>query len=417
MTDFTEMGKKAIQAKGDLIQADTEAKNRALLSVADALVANAEEILAANEEDLKRGREKGMKEGLLDRLKLDEKRIAAMAEGVREVAALPDPDGEVLETFLRPNGMEVQKVRVPLGVIGIIYESRPNVTADAFSLCFKSGNVTVLKGGSDAISSNIAIAGIIRRTLEENGITPDALQLIADTDREVTKEFMRRRDFIDVLIPRGSASLIRTTVEESRIPVIETGTGNCHVYVDRDADLSMALDILINAKTQRNSVCNAAESLVVHEAVAEAFLPEAFRALTEHGVEIRADAAAKRIMKDARVKDATEEDFATEYLDAVISVNIVKDLAEAIAHINRYHTKHSDCIVTKDQSAAERFLREIDSACVYHNVSTRFTDGFEFGFGAEIGISTQMLHARGPMGLRELTTYKYRIRGNGQIRH
>ena len=417
MTDFTEMGKKAIQAKGDLIQADTEAKNRALLSVADALVANAEEILAATEEDLKRGREKGMKEGLLDRLKLDEKRIAAMAEGVREVAALPDPDGEVLETFLRPNGMEVQKVRVPLGVIGIIYESRPNVTADAFSLCFKSGNVTVLKGGSDAISSNIAIAGIIRRTLEENGITPDALQLIEDTDREVTKEFMRRRDFIDVLIPRGSASLIRTTVEESRIPVIETGTGNCHVYVDRDADLSMALDILINAKTQRNSVCNAAESLVVHEAVAEAFLPEAFRALTEHGVEIRADAAAKRIMKDARVKDATEEDFATEYLDAVISVNIVKDLAEAIAHINRYHTKHSDCIVTKDPAAAERFLREIDSACVYHNVSTRFTDGFEFGFGAEIGISTQMLHARGPMGLRELTTYKYRIRGNGQIRH
>ena len=410
------MGARATRAKSALIQIDTEEKNRALLAVADALVAKERDILAANEEDLQRGREKGMKEGLLDRLKLDEKRIAAMAEGVREVAALPDPVGEVLEAFERPNGMKLQRVRVPLGVIGIIYESRPNVTADAFSLCFKSGNVTVLKGGSDAISSNIAITKVIRETLEQSGITADALQLIEDTDREVTKEFMRRRDFIDVLIPRGGASLIRTVVEESSIPVIETGTGNCHVYVDRDADVQMALDILINAKTQRNSVCNAAESLVVHEDIAKAFLPMAGKALSEKGVEIRADEAAKACLTGLDVKDATEEDFATEYLDAVISVNVVKDLDGAIAHINRYHTKHSDAIVTNDKAAAARFLHEIDSACVYHNVSTRFTDGFEFGFGAEIGISTQMLHARGPMGLRELTTYKYQITGNGQIR-
>ena len=416
MTDFLQMGKNAAEAKSALIKADTAMKNAALEAVADALTARREEILAANETDFKRGRERQMREGLLDRLRLDDKRIAAMAEGVREVAALPDPVGEVLERFERPNGMCLEKVRVPLGVIGIIYESRPNVTADAFSLCFKAGNATVLKGGSDAVTSNIAIAKIIRETLSAKGMPPDAIQMIEDTDREVTKEFMRRRDFIDVLIPRGSASLIRTVVEESRIPVIETGTGNCHIYVDRAADLQMALDILINAKTQRNSVCNAAESLVVHREIAKDFLPMAGKALAEHGVEIRADKESKAYLGGTDVKDATDEDFATEYLDAVISVKTAVDLTDAIDHINRYHTKHSDAIVTEDEAAAERFLHEIDSACVYHNVSTRFTDGFEFGFGAEIGISTQMLHARGPMGLRELTTYKYRIKGNGQVR-
>ena len=416
MTDFTAMAKLANAARFAVQKLTTDEKNRALKAVADALVAQCGQILAENERDLEAGRAKGMHEGLLDRLALNEERIRAMADGVRQVAALPDPVGEEMESFTRPNGILIKKIRVPLGVTGIIYESRPNVTADAFSLCFKAGNVTVLKGGSDAICSNRAIASVIRSTLEACGITPDALFLIGDTDRAVTLALMRQNDWIDVLIPRGSASLIQSVVENANIPVIETGTGNCHIYIDEDADFDLALPILVNAKTQRIGVCNAAESLVVHEAVAEAFLPRFEAEMQKYRVEIRADAAARRFLSGDGVREATEEDFATEYLDYIISVKTVSSLDEAIAHINRYNTGHSDAIITNNKANACRFLREIDAACVYHNVSTRFTDGFEFGFGAEIGISTQKLHARGPMGLRELTSYKYTVEGTGQIR-
>ena len=416
MIDFQDMGMRAKRARFALGKADTEAKNSALRKVADALEQAHARITQANEKDLAAGRDKGMHEGLLDRLMLDQKRIAAMAEGVREVALLPDPVGEVLERFTRPNGLRLQKLRVPLGVIGIIYESRPNVTADAFSLCFKAGNATVLKGGSDAIHSNTAITEVIREALRDTGFDEDSVQLVTDTDRAVTQELMRQNEWIDVLIPRGGAGLIRTVVEQARIPVIETGTGNCHIYVDKEADIDMALSVIVNAKTQRIGVCNAAESLVVHEEIAASFLPLFEQEMEAHGVEIRADDAARAHLKGSGVKTATEEDFATEYLDYIISVRTVRDADEAIAHINRYHTRHSDAIITRNEETAARFLREIDSACVYHNASTRFTDGFEFGFGAEIGISTQMLHARGPMGLRELTSYKYTIEGSGQTR-
>lgn len=414
MTDLKEMGKRAQAARYDLQTLTTDVKNRALEAVADALCAQGEELLAANAVDIERGEQNGMHEGLIDRLRLTKERIEAMAEGVREVAALPDPVGEVLERFTRPNALEITKVRVPLGVIGIIYESRPNVTADAFSLCFKAGNATILKGGSDAISSNTAITGVIRAALRDAGVTEDAVQLITSTDREVTTAFMQQNDTVDVLIPRGSASLIKSVVEHATIPVIETGTGNCHIYVDETADIDMALDIIVNAKTQRIGVCNAAESLVVHQGIAGRFLPRFFETMQAHHVEVRADGEARAYMPGAEA--ATEEDFATEYLDYIISVKTVADLTEAIAHVNKYHTKHSDAIVTKTPENAERFLNEIDAACVYANASTRFTDGYEFGFGAEIGISTQMLHARGPMGLKELTSYKYRIRGEGQTR-
>ena len=416
MTNFTEMSNRAQAARFALRKCSTDEKNRALFAVADALVANTKLIITENARDLENGRAKGMHEGLLDRLALDEDRILAMAEGVRQVANLPDPVGEVIESFTRPNGLAIRKVRVPMGVIGIIYESRPNVTADAFSLCFKAGNVTVLKGGSDAICSNIAIASCIRTALQDNGITPDALFMIEDTDRAVTVELMRQKDWIDVLIPRGSASLIQSVVANTNIPVIETGTGNCHIYIDEDADFDMARPIIINAKTQRIGVCNACESLVVHETAAPAFLPLFEADMQKHHVEIRADEAARKILTGEHVKPATEEDFGTEYLDYIISVKTVSSLDEAIAHINRYNTGHSDAIITNTESHAARFLNEIDAACVYANASTRFTDGFEFGFGAEIGISTQKLHARGPMGLHELTSYKYIIQGNGQIR-
>ena len=416
MTDFNNMAMRATAARFAVSKLSTDEKNRALNAVADALLARSSQIMEANARDLENGRAKGMHEGLLDRLALNEDRIRAMAEGVRQVAALPDPVGEETESFQRPNGLQIKKIRVPLGVIGIIYESRPNVTADAFSLCFKAGNVTVLKGGSDAVSSNMAIASCIRDALEQSGITPDALFLIEDTDRAVTRELMRQNHWIDVLIPRGSASLIASVVENANIPVIETGTGNCHVFVDESASFDMALNILVNAKTQRIGVCNAAESLVVHEAVAKDFLPLFDEAMQKHHVEIRADEAARKILTGAHIVPATEEDFSTEYLDYIISVKTVASVDEAIAHINRHNTGHSDAIVTGTPTHAERFLNEIDAACVYVNASTRFTDGFEFGFGAEIGISTQKLHARGPMGLRELTSYKYTVRGDGQIR-
>lgn len=409
-----EMGARALNAKYALQKLTATEKNKALLHASEALLSHTEEILSANEKDIKAGKEKGMHEGLLDRLALTETRIAAMAEGLRQIAALEDPIGEIMDTFIRPNGLKISKVRVPLGVIGIIYESRPNVTADAFGLCFKAGNAVILKGGSDALLSNKAITVVLRNALQESGICADALQLIDSGDREITKAFMKMKEYVDVLIPRGGAGLIRSVVENSTIPVIETGTGNCHIYVDKEADLNMAVSIIINAKTQRIGVCNACESLVIHKDIKDAFLPVLAEGLRSHHVEMRGDEAVREVLSDCL--PATEEDYASEYLDYIISMKTVENVDEAIAHINKYNTKHSEAIITKNELTAEKFLKEIDAACVYVNASTRFTDGFEFGFGAEIGISTQKLHARGPMGLKELTSYKYQIHGNGQIR-
>ena len=414
MTELERMGEQAVKAKYALAGLTEEKKNEALFLAADMLKKRRDKILSANREDLEAGRQRGMSAGLLDRLTLNESRIGAMAEGLSQIAVLPDPVGEVLDTFTRPNGLVITKRRVPLGVIGIIYESRPNVTADAFGLCFKAGNAALLKGGKEALSSNRAIEAAIREALEEAGVTPDAIQLVKSSDRAVTNELMRLNRYVDVLIPRGGAGLIRAVVENSTVPVIETGTGNCHVYVDEDADLTMAVNIVKNAKTQRISVCNACESLVVHEKIAGTFLPMLASALQEKQVELRADEAAIRFLPDAL--PASEADFGTEYLDYILSVKTVGSVKEAIDHINRCSTGHSETIVTRDEAHAEAFLNGVDSACVYLNASTRFTDGFEFGFGAEIGISTQKLHARGPMGLKELTSYKYQIRGNGQIR-
>lgn len=412
--ELVQICKNAKAAKYEIQKLTTKDKNKALLSVADRLVGQADRIKKANDLDYENGVKNGMHQGMLDRLRLDDKRIEAMAEGLRVVAELDDPIGQEIEHFERPNGLFIKKVRVPLGVIGIIYESRPNVTADAFSLTFKSGNAAILKGGSDAINSNIAITNIIREALSDEGICPDAVQLIEDTDRSVTTEFMKMNEYVDVLIPRGSAGLIRAVVDNSTIPVIETGTGNCHIYVDREADFNKAIPIIINAKTQRIGVCNAAESLVVHEDIKEEFLPLFAKAMKEHNVEVRADKASHGILSDSL--DATEEDFGKEYLDYIISVKTVSSVDEAIEHINKYNTGHSETIITENKETAQKFLDLVDAACVYVNASTRFTDGFEFGFGAEIGISTQKLHARGPMGLRELTSYKYEILGEGQIR-
>ena len=408
-----QMGKNAVAAKYQVQALSTEQKNSALHKVAATLVADTRILLSANEEDLKKAKENGMHAGLIDRLRLTEERIKDMAEGIRQVAALKDPVGEVIKTFTQKDGLSISKVRVPIGVIGIIYESRPNVTADAFALCFKSGNAVILKGGSDAIHSNAAIAKTIRKGLKESGVTPDAIQLIEDTSRDTTKAFMKCNEYVDVLIPRG-AGLIRAVVNGSTIPVIETGTGNCHIYVDEFADLDKAIPIIINAKTQRIGVCNAAESLVVHEKIYKQFLPELKKALDEKNVELRGDDRTLAVLPD--ITPATEEDFGTEYLDYILSCKIVGSLQEAIDHINRYNTGHSDAIITENPENAKKFLDYVDAACVYHNASTRFTDGFQFGFGAEIGISTQKLHARGPMGLEELTSYKYQIHGNGQIR-
>ena len=407
------LGENAVAAKYELQLLSAEQKNRALCAVADALVAESAVILKENDRDVASGEEKGMSVGLLDRLRLTGERIKAMAEGLKEVAKLPDPVGEVLESTERPNGLVIEKCRVPMGVIGIIYESRPNVTADAFGLCFKSGNAVILKGGSDALFSNMAITNVIRRALDGAGVVMDALQLIESTDREVTRQFMGMKEYVDLLIPRGGAGLIRSVVENSTIPVIETGTGNCHIYVDKDADLDKAIPIIINAKTQRIGVCNACESLVIHEEIKEELLPRLARALKERGVEIRGDEGVQEVI-DCR--PAAEEDYGTEYLDLIISMKTAATVEEAIAHINRYSTRHSESIITENRETGEKFLREIDAACVYLNASTRFTDGFEFGFGAEIGISTQKLHARGPMGLLALTSSKYIIYGNGQIR-
>ena len=408
------LGRNAKEAEIVLRNLDTAKKNQVLEAVADSLVADSKALLTANAIDVENGRKNQMPEGLVDRLMLTEARIASMAEGLRQVAALEDPIGEVTGMKKRPNGLLIGQKRVPLGVIGIIYEARPNVTADAFALCFKTGNVVILKGGSDAIHSNTAIVDCIRRTLDENGITKDAIQLISDTSRETTGEFMKMNKYVDVLIPRGGKGLIKAVVNNSTIPVIETGTGNCHIYVDESADLQMAADIVMNAKTQRVGVCNACESLLVHEKVKDAFLPVLAERLRTKNVEMRADEEAKALIPDAVT--ATEEDWGTEYLDYILSIKVVGSADEAIRHINRYNTGHSEAIITRDYNNAQKFLDEADAAAVYVNASTRFTDGFEFGFGAEIGISIQKLHARGPMGLLALTSTKYIIYGNGQIR-
>lgn len=414
MLTLEQIGAKAVKAKYELQALSTESKNSALQLIADELIANTTDILKANEIDIQKGIENGMHSGLLDRLKLDASRIEAMAEGLRQIVDLPDPIDTELEAFERPNGLKISKVTVPLGVIGIIYESRPNVTCDAFGLCFKAGNAVILKGGSDAIHSNMAITKVIRQGLTKASICEDAICLIESTDRETATRFMQLNDYVDVLIPRGGAGLIKAVVTNSTIPVIETGTGNCHIYVDKDADFNKAIPIIINAKTQRIGVCNACESLVIHEDIREALLPALAKALREHNVEIRGDEKTRDVITDCVI--ATEDDFSTEYLDYIISIKTVHDVKEAVTHINANNTHHSESIITENKEAADYFLKNVDAACVYVNASTRFTDGFEFGFGAEIGISTQKLHARGPMGLRELTSYKYTIVGDGQIR-
>lgn len=411
---LTEIGKQAKETAAILGILGSDRKSEGLKAAAAALLDGEADILTANQDDVIRATMNGMSEGMIDRLELTPARIEAMAEGLKSVAGLDDPVGEVISMKVRPNGLTIGQKRVPLGVVGIIYEARPNVTADAFGLCFKSGNSVILKGGSDALESNRAIVACIRKGLKKAGLPEDAVQLITDTDREVTKEFMRLRGYVDVLIPRGGAGLIRSVVENSTIPVIETGTGNCHIFVDESADFDMALDIIFNAKTQRIGVCNACESLVIHRKIAEAFLPLLKKRLDEKSVEVRAEEEACRIVEG--FKKAEEDDWGKEYLDYIVSLKLVDSLDEAIAHINRYNTKHSEAIITSDYGNAQRFLNEIDAAAVYVNASTRFTDGCEFGFGAEIGISTQKLHARGPMGLKELTTTKYIIYGNGQVR-
>ena len=411
---LTEMGRRAKDVSRVLNTLGSREKNMGLEEAARALLDSEEEILTGNREDYERAEAGGMSQGLLDRLKLTPARIQAMADGLLQVAALDDPVGEVLSMKLRPNGLQIGQKRVPLGVIGMIYEARPNVTADAFGLCFKSGNAVILKGGSDALQSNKAIVQALRTGLLRAGLPEESLQLIEDASRDTTKELMRLNRDIDVLIPRGGAGLIKTVVENSTIPVIETGTGNCHVYVDETADLKMALDIVFNSKTQRIGVCNACESLLVHRKIAEEFLPMLKKRLDEKNVEIRGDEGACAIVPD--FVPATEEDWGKEYLDYILSLKIVDSVDEAISHINTYNTGHSESIVTSDYFNAQKFLNEVDAAAVYVNASTRFTDGDEFGFGAEIGISTQKLHARGPMGLKELTTTKYIIYGDGQIR-
>jgi len=412
-----EVRKKAEAAKAasyKLGTLSTKVKNEALLAMAHALEQRSSMILAANAQDLEEARQKGVKRSYLDRLMLDENRIAGMAEGLRQTAALPDPIGQGDYSCVRPNGLSIRRVRVPLGVVGIIYEARPNVTADALALCLKSGNAVLLRGGSEASRSNIAISSLLAEEAYKHGIPEGAIQFIDFTDRDAVGVMTHLTGLLDVIIPRGGAGLIKRVVEDSSVPVIETGTGVCHTYVDESADLQMALDIAINAKTSRPSVCNAMETLLVHKNVAEKFLPMLYEAMSAKKVELRGCDKARAICPD--MQTAEEADWSTEYGDLILSVKVVDDVAAAIEHINRYNTGHSETIVTKDLVNAARFQKEVDAAAVYVNASTRFTDGFEFGFGAEIGISTQKLHARGPMGLMELTSSKYLIMGEGQIR-
>lgn len=409
-----QLGMNAKEAENTIRTITTDQKNQVLAAVANHLVESTDKLLEANAADVTNAKQNHMPEGLVDRLMLSPERIEGMAEGLRQLVAIEDPIGEVTGMKKRPNGLLIGQKRVPLGVVGIIYEARPNVTADAFGLCFKTGNVVILKGGSDAIHSNEAIVDCIRESLKACGVTENAIQLIADTSRETAAEFMKMNEYVDVLIPRGGKGLIKAVVNQSTIPVIETGTGNCHIYVDESADLDMAVNIILNAKTQRVGVCNACESLLVHANVKEKLLPVLAQKLKEKHVEMRADKEAHELMPGS--VDATEEDWGTEYLDYILSIKVVYSVDEAIAHINRYNTGHSEAIITNDYTNAQKFLDEVDAAAVYVNASTRFTDGFEFGYGAEIGISTQKLHARGPMGLKELTTTKYIIYGDGQIR-
>ncbi|MBP3379285.1 MAG: glutamate-5-semialdehyde dehydrogenase [Ruminococcus sp.] len=410
-----ELGKKAKTAEAVISTASTRVKNAALAAISKALIENTALIIAENAKDIQAARENGMTEAKQDRLKLDENRIAGMAKGVDELIALNDPVGQVMDGFVRPNGLRITKNRVPLGVIGIIFESRPNVTVDAAALCLKAGNAVILKGGKEAINSNICLGGIMRRALESQGLPGDIVQVVEKTSRETTNELMRLNGYVDVLIPRGSANLIQAVVQNATVPVIETGAGNCHVYVDSSADLEMAVNITDNAKTQRPSVCNAIESLLVHKDTAADFLPMIAERFKAHDVKMYGCDRTREILGDS-VEKATETEYATEFNDYIIAVKVVDSIDEAIAHIRKYSTRHSECIVTRSLEAANKFKTSVDAAAVYVNASTRFTDGGEFGFGAEIGISTQKLHARGPMGLTELTTVKYLIDGDGQIR-
>ena len=414
MESLVEIGEKVKRTTPILRKMSTKQKNEILQKVANAIEENKDKIIDSNKMDIENAINKNMKQSLIDRLLINEQIIVQMAEGLREIAKLNDPIGEIIEGKILENGLEISKKRVPLGVIAIIYESRPNVTTDAFGLCFKTGNAVILRGGSDAINTNITIAKVIQKTLKKENLPEECMYLIEDTSREISLQLMKLNRYIDVLIPRGGANLIKTVVENSTVPIIETGTGNCHIYVDEYAEFQMALDIIDNAKTQRTGVCNACESLVIHKNIAEKFLPLLTAKLQEKNVEIRGDEKARSICSN--IKIASENDWKTEYLDLIISIKIADSIEDAIEHINKYSTKHSEIIITSNYENSRKFLNEIDSSTVYVNASTRFTDGGEFGYGAEIGISTQKLHARGPMGIRELTTIKYEVLGNGQIR-
>ncbi|MFW2491133.1 glutamate-5-semialdehyde dehydrogenase [Clostridium chromiireducens] len=414
MSELIIIGQKAKEASYELSIASTEQKDNALILMAEELINAKNDIIKANEIDLETAKSKGTSEAMLDRLALCDDRIKGMADGLKDVVKLQDPIGEVISMWQRPNGLQIGQKRVPLGVIGIIYEARPNVTCDAAGLCLKTGNSVILRGGSEAINSNKAIVKALVKGMEKAGLPKESVQLIEDTSREVATEMMRLNEFIDVLIPRGGAGLIQAVLKNATVPVIETGTGNCHIYIDENCDFEMAKDITVNAKASRPSVCNSAEKLLVNEKIADEFLPIVVKALRENGVAVKGDDASQTIIND--IEKTSEEDWGKEYLDYVMAVKIVKDVDEAITHINKYGTGHSEAIVTESYKNSQKFLQRVDAAAVYVNASTRFTDGSEFGFGAEIGISTQKLHARGPMGLKELTTIKYIIYGNGQIR-
>ncbi len=414
MTDLTELGKGAQKAETVLRTASTQVKNTALEEMSKQLLVASDEILNANALDMKNAEENGISDVMLDRLLLTQERIVSMAKGITDVIKLEDPVGIILSEITRPNGMIVKKVTVPLGVIAVIYEARPNVTSDAAALCLKSGNAVILRGGKEAINSSTAIVNALRRGLKKAGLDENCISLVTDTSRDSANALMKMNEYVDVLIPRGGAGLIRSCVENSTVPVIETGTGNCHIYVDKDADINMAAEIIFNAKTSRPSVCNAAESIVIHKDIIKKALPVIKARLDEKNVELRGDEQARNTVDG--ILPADEEDWGKEYLDYIMSVKTVSSIDEAIKHISEYSTGHSECIVTQNDNAAREFLARVDSAAVYHNVSTRFTDGGEFGFGAEIGISTQKLHARGPLGLPQLTSFKYLICGDGQIR-
>ncbi|EOH95811.1 gamma-glutamyl phosphate reductase [Enterococcus moraviensis ATCC BAA-383] len=414
MTDLLTLGKQAKETAYKLGLMDTKTKNDLLQCMADELEKNTDDILAENQKDLAKATENGITDTMLDRLRLTDERIKDMADGIRQVATLPDPIGEVDKMWKNEDGLMIGKQRVPLGVIGIIYESRPNVTTDAASLCFKTGNAVILRGGKEAFHSNQILVTVLQQALKQKGASPFAIQFVDDTSRETAQQLMKLNDYLDVLIPRGGANLIKTVLTTATVPVIETGTGNCHVYIDKDAQLEMATNIIVNAKCQRPSVCNSAETLLIHQDVAQDYLPVIEKALNEYNVELRADERALAIFEHSMA--ATQEDWETEFNDYILAVKVVDSLDEAIQHINRYNTKHSESIISDNYFATQQFLQQVDAAAVYANASTRFTDGFVFGFGAEIGISTQKLHARGPMGLAELTSTKYIVYGDGQYR-